>query len=182
MFDDDNLTVEEAAKYLKVHPESLRRMARSGGMPGFKVGTHWRFSRRELDAWSKDGGTKAATRRILLVDDEDSVRKMACRALEGAGYEVVMADGGEAALESVGRDSFDLIFLDLRMSGMDGPAVLKHVRAQWKDLPVVIFTAYPDSEWMEEALAYSPFVVVKKPAGLEEIVSAADTVLKRNAK
>ena len=151
-------------------------------MPSFKVGTHWRFSRRELDAWRQEGGTKTSAYRILLVDDEEVICQMASRALEQAGYEVVTTLTGEAALELLARGSFHLVFLDLRMPGLDGSAVLKQIRRQWKDLPVVVFTAYPDSEWMDRALAYSPFVVVKKPAGVAEIVAAADTVLRRNAR
>ena len=50
---EEVLTAEEVAEYLRIHPYTLRRLARAGKLPGFKIGGQWRFRKDEIDAWSK---------------------------------------------------------------------------------------------------------------------------------
>jgi two-component system response regulator PilR (NtrC family) len=63
--------------------------------------------------------------RVLVVDDEKSMRDLLAITLQRAGYEVAMADGGEAAIECIRRESFDAILTDLRMPKVDGLHVLR---------------------------------------------------------
>ena len=65
---------------------------------------------------------------ILVADDEDSVRWVLVKALEGAGHTVVQAAGGRAALSTLGEQTIDLAFIDLRMPDLDGLAVLTRAR------------------------------------------------------
>jgi excisionase family DNA binding protein len=51
-------TAEEIAKYLRVHPYTVKRLTRAGKIPGFKVGGQWRFDVREIEEWKKNPGTK----------------------------------------------------------------------------------------------------------------------------
>jgi len=56
----DAYTAEEIAKFLKLHPYTIRRLAREKKIPGFRVGGQWRFRKDEIDKWSKSGNTKNA--------------------------------------------------------------------------------------------------------------------------
>ena len=56
-------TAEEIAKYLRVHPYTVKRLARAGKIPGFKVGDQWRFDTREIEEWRKNQGKTKPTKK-----------------------------------------------------------------------------------------------------------------------
>jgi len=89
--------------------------------------------------WAKGRGS----RRALVVDDSLTVRTQVGLALQGAGIDVDFADSGENALELVGRKSFDIIFLDVVMTGLDGYGVCKAIKADRgrRHIPVVILSS-----------------------------------------
>jgi len=83
-------------------------------------------------------------KRILVVDDEQSIRLLFQEELTDAGYEVATADSGEEALRMVKNQKPDLITLDIRMAQMDGSEFLQELRKMYRDLPVIVCTAYDD--------------------------------------
>ncbi len=89
--------------------------------------------------------------RVLLVDDESSVRQMAAHALEHMGYTVVPSESGAAAVEALTADSggFDLVVLDLSMPGMSGQETLARLRRIKPDLPVVMSSGYSEAECLK---------------------------------
>ena len=118
--------------------------------------------------------------RVLVIDDEESVRDAFADALEDMPYVVEAASGGEEALSIAQSDPADLIFLDLKMPGMDGVEVLHHIRALDEVVPVYIVTAF-HAEFLdrlqaaeEEGLA---FQLLHKPIGQEAIRKVATAVL-----
>lgn len=167
------LKAHEAAHFLKLNEQTVRRLARSGELPGFRVGGSWRFKRSTLSEWAEGQSESPSGQRILVVDDEESVRKVVRRVLQEEGYQVVTAAGGREALAEIEREIPDLVFLDLKMPEMDGPQVLKAVKAKWSFLPVVILTAYPESDMMAKVLEFSPLIILEKPSDPEKIVEAA---------
>ena len=80
--------------------------------------------------------------RILVVDDEVSIRTLLKMELEEEGHEVLLAEDGIDALEVLEREPIDLITLDIRMPRMDGLDFLGKIREVNKDIPIVICTAY----------------------------------------
>ncbi|HSE92064.1 MAG TPA: response regulator, partial [Methylomirabilota bacterium] len=84
--------------------------------------------------------------RILIADDEDSLRWVLEKGLRGAGYEVMPVEDGEAALRAIEREPFDLVLLDVRMPGLDGLTVLERVRELRPDTYVVVMTAHGTME------------------------------------
>jgi CheY-like chemotaxis protein len=83
--------------------------------------------------------------RVLVVDDEEGIRLLYKKVLEEEGCcEVELAASGEEAIERLSNNSIDLLLLDIKMPGMDGFEVLRIVKERWKNLPVVLFTAYPN--------------------------------------
>ena len=81
--------------------------------------------------------------RILIVDDDPSVRHMLARVLLDEGYEPVAAADGEACLKIAASSAVDLVLLDLKMTGISGEETLKELSAKKPGLPVVVITAYP---------------------------------------
>ena len=111
----------------------------------------------------------------LVVDDDESVRRLFVRSLEDNLWRSVVVASGQEALESLNRHHFNLVFLDLVMPLMTGPQVFREIRDLDHSTNVVIITAYPDSHLMAEALEVGPFALMKKPFSQDEIRSLLQT-------
>jgi CheY-like chemotaxis protein len=83
-------------------------------------------------------------KRILVVDDEEAIRLLYKEELSEAGYAVELAADGAEALRLVQQSRPDLMTVDIRMPGMDGIELLARVREIYRDLPIIICTAYGD--------------------------------------
>jgi len=78
----------------------------------------------------------------------------------------------------VKQQDLDLVFLDLKMPGMDGAELFRQIKAIKPELPVTIITGYPDSDMMVRALAQGPFGVMNKPFGESDIITAVHSFLR----
>ena len=107
--------------------------------------------------------------RVLVVDDEKSMRDLLAITLQRAGYEVVMAEGGEAAIEAIRRDSFDAILTDLRMPKVDGLQVLRAARDLCPETTVIVVTAVATTETAVEAMKLGAYDYITKPFKLDEV-------------
>lgn len=115
--------------------------------------------------------------RILLAEDEAAVREFVCRALVGAGHEVVaVADGGEA-LEALGRGDYDLLLTDIVMPVMDGIALALKVAAWKPDLPILLMTGYAAERQRAHNLEALVAQVLDKPFTLEGLLAAVRRTL-----
>ena len=119
----------------------------------------------------------AAHGKILVADDEDSVRWVLVKALEGAGHKVVEADGGRAALDRLGDSSVDVAFVDLRMPDLDGLSVLTQARAAGSTTPIVIVTAQNTMDNAIEAMKRGAYDYVSKPFNIDEVCAVAKRAL-----
>src|SRR5258706_15033761 len=95
--------------------------------------------------------------RVLVVDDERSMREVLAIALRQAGYDVTLADGGAAALERLRDETFDLVVTDLRMRETDGMAGLRAGREHAPETAVVVVTAHASTENAVETLKLGPY-------------------------
>ena len=170
------MTVGEVAGYLRVTKKTIYRLLLKGKIPATKVGNQWRFDRRAIDKWLQQN-VVAARVNVLVVDDEEVVRLLFKTTLEELGHKVTGAASASRGLELTKRQDFDLVFLDLKMSGMDGAELFHQIKMAKPKLPVTIITGYPDSEIMGRALTYGPFGVMNKPFGETDIVNAVDSFL-----
>src|SRR5215470_2946517 len=80
--------------------------------------------------------------RILIADDEDGLRWVLEKGLRGAGYDVTAVRDGDAAVRAFETEPFDLVFLDVRMPGVDGLTVLARLRERHADALVIVMTAH----------------------------------------
>jgi DNA-binding response OmpR family regulator len=104
--------------------------------------------------------------RVLVVDDEPDAVELLQEFLAAKGYEVLTATGGEEALRIVREERPHLILLDVRMPGMNGLEVLRHVRQIDQEVGVIMVTAVSEEETGREALALGAFDYIVKPLDL----------------
>ena len=105
----------------------------------------------------------------LVVDDDAQIREILTRGLAEYRWDSVAVDSAEAALELLEDRSFDLIFLDLMMAGMNGAEACKQIRGRDPSAQVVIVTGYPDSNLLAAALMSGPLGVMLKPFTMGEL-------------
>ena len=114
---------------------------------------------------------------ILLVEDEDMVRAVAERALTRAGYTVVTASQGEEGLERFGQmDKVDLILTDVMMPTMDGPAMVRALRAKRPDLPVLFMSGYAE-EQLRQSIDIDHVSFLPKPFSVAQLTEATSAAL-----
>ena len=113
------------------------------------------------------------TARILVVDDEPAIRDTMRMTLEYEGYECLTASSGAEGLTMVERESPDLVFLDIKMPGMDGLEVLNRIRAMRDTLPVVIVSAHGTAATALEAGKLGAFRFIEKPLSKDYVLDAA---------
>ena len=170
------MTLHELAKYLRVTKKTIYRLLGQGKIPATKVGQQWRFEKNSIDEWLHQSSA-VTTANILVIDDEETIRSLFKETLEELGHRVIAVETGSEGLELIKQRDFDLIFLDLKMPGMDGAELFRQIKTIKPKLPVAITTGYPNSDMMARALALGPFGVMNKPFGESDIVAAINNFL-----
>lgn len=120
-----------------------------------------------------------AKRRVLVVDDEENVVHLVASALRFDGYEAVTADNGHSALAAVAEYDPDLVVLDVMMPGLDGHAVLQHLRSAGSVVPVIFLTARDAANDRVAGLRSGADDYVVKPFSVEELLARVNAVLRR---
>jgi two-component system nitrogen regulation response regulator NtrX len=110
--------------------------------------------------------------RILVVDDEPAIRDTMRMILEYDGYDVTLAGSGPEALQLAERENPDLVFLDIKMPGMDGLEVLGRLKATNETLPVVIVSAHGSTTTALEAGKLGAFRFIEKPLSKDYVLDA----------
>lgn len=120
------------------------------------------------------------TNRVLVIDDEENIRRMIRLALEATGYEVAEAADGQQGLELYGADSpWDAVLLDQRMTGMDGLEVLRRIKRRDPSATVIMVTAYASVDLAVEAMKLGATDFVRKPMTPEILRGALQAALAR---
>ncbi len=179
--ENEIVDARHAGELLGLHEETLRRLAREQKIPAFKVGGVWRFNKTSLHQWTESQELRPARKTVLVVDDEEYIRDSVGRIVEEVGYRVVTARGGADALTLMRANLPDLVLLDLKMPGMDGPTTLGEIRKSFGLIPVIIVTGYPESDLMTQTLDYCPVMLVAKPVEALLLLRAVRTVLEGSA-
>ncbi|HSJ97602.1 MAG TPA: sigma-54 dependent transcriptional regulator, partial [Myxococcota bacterium] len=116
--------------------------------------------------------------RVLVADDEASVRFVLRAALEEAGHEVVDVDSGDAAWKALAEGRFEIAFLDIRMPGPSGLELLDRLRATGSDVAVVVITAQNTLENAVEAMKRGALDYLVKPFQMAEVLAAVQKALR----
>jgi excisionase family DNA binding protein len=190
--DEIFLTTEEVLEYLQVNLRTVYRLIKAGKIPAVRVGRQWRFRKRDIDAWLDSqrarGGSRAASvaaeaapaarqtderPRILVVDDESSIRDLLSKTLALAEYDVDTATDGRSALERLRLYPYDLLIADLKMPGIDGLSVIREAKRLKSDLPVIIITGYSTETAAIEAVNLGVSGYLTKPFRVPQVLAAA---------
>jgi excisionase family DNA binding protein len=192
MIDETFLTTEEVLEYLQVNLRTVYRLIKAGKIPAVRVGRQWRFRKRDIDGWLDSqrprGGPRIASPapeprpgtgrpRVLVVDDEASIRDLLAKTLALADYDVDVAPDGRSALDRMRIYSYDLLIADLKMPGMDGLAVIREAKRYKADLPVIIITGFSSESSAIEAVNLGVAGYLTKPFRVPQVLAAAAKAL-----
>lgn len=123
----------------------------------------------------------AGKRKILVVDDAGPVVVLCVNVLQALGYAVKGANRGEAALEHLRKEAFDLMVLDYKMPGMTGFEVFQQARTLHPDLAVVLVTGHGTPEIINEANRMGFSAILLKPFTSDELRGTVEKVLADHA-
>jgi len=192
--DEVFLTTEEVLEYLQVNLRTVYRLIKAGKIPAVRVGRQWRFRKRDIDTWldgqrapgqsapappAEADNRRSGHHRILVVDDEPSIRELLAKTLALAEYNVDTAPDGNAALERL-RDettACDLAIVDLKMPDMDGLMLIRQVKRLRPDLPVIIITGFSTEVSAIEAVNLGVAGYLTKPFRVPQVLAAAAKAL-----
>ena len=120
-------------------------------------------------------------RRILIVDDEVSIRLSLEEALTKDGYNVVTAESGAEALSLIKADNFDLVITDLNMPEMDGLELLGHIfkTPELSDTPVIVITSAGNTKQREKMIKLGAIAILSKPITPTDISDAVGSILSK---
>jgi len=114
---------------------------------------------------------------ILVVDDLKGMRVTLGGILEDEGHNVVLAENGYQAIEAAKQTSFDLIFMDIKMPGINGVQTFREVKKINPQAAVIMMAAYSVEYLVREALEEGAYAVVYKPFDIENILSIIESAL-----
>lgn len=110
--------------------------------------------------------------KVLVIDDEEIIRRCYARTLASDHCNVEVALDGHQALQAMEQHPVDVVLLDMRMPGMDGMSVLKAIKAQWPEIEVVVITGNPSIDAAKEAVALGACDYLAKPLGPDDVIAA----------
>jgi excisionase family DNA binding protein len=192
--DEIFLTTEEILEYLQVNLRTVYRLIKAGKIPAVRVGRQWRFRKRDIDAWldtqrphgeppaaavgpDKPQGSRDGRPRVLVADDESSIRELLSKTLALAEYDVETAPDGRAALDRLRLGRYDLLIADLKMPGLDGLTLIREARRFKADLPVIIITGFSTESSAIEAVNLGVSGYLTKPFRVPQVLAAAARAL-----
>jgi len=119
-------------------------------------------------------------KKILIVDDEASMRRNIVDLFSMKGYSLLEARSGEEAMDMINKTTFDILILDINLPNMSGLDVLKLTKTSYPELPCIMLTAYGTSEKAIEAMKLGAFDYMEKPFELEEFIMIIERALKHS--
>ena len=117
-------------------------------------------------------------KKVLIVDDQNGIRILLMEVFSSEGYTTFQASNGKLALEIVRKESPDLVLLDMKIPGMDGLEILKHVKAINRDIKVIMMTAYGELDMIKEATDLGALMHFTKPFDIDEMRMAVNMELR----
>ena len=190
--DESFLTTEEVLDYLQVNLRTVYRLIKAGKIPAVRVGRQWRFRKRDIDAWLESqrprtsrpapsaparASAPSGRPRVLVVDDEASIRDLLSKTLALAEYDVDLAPDGRTALERLRIIPYDLLITDLKMPGADGLTVIREARRLKADIPIIIITGFSSEASAIEAANLGVAGYLTKPFRVPRVLAVAARAL-----
>jgi two-component system chemotaxis response regulator CheY len=131
--------------------------------------------------WGLHTKDTAGKGRVLIVDDEDIVRKVLRVTLTEAGYEVVEAEHGGKGIEKIRSDDnplmVDVIICDIRMPKINGIEAITFFREQYPSVPILVLTGFPDTKMATDLMTKGVFDYLVKPMDREKLLAAVKAAM-----
>jgi excisionase family DNA binding protein len=197
--EDAFLTTGEVLAYLQVNLRTVYRLIREGKLPAVRVGRQWRFRKTDIDEWLAGHRRGAAPPRpteprpvapvapaapagagrpkVLVVDDEASIRDLLAKTLALAEYEVDTAPDGREALDALRARPYDLLVTDLKMPVLDGMGLIREARRLAPRLAIVVITAHSTEATAIESVNLGVNGYLTKPFRIAKILSTTARIL-----
>lgn len=118
---------------------------------------------------------------VLLVDDEEEFLRTIIKRLTRRGINAVGANRGEQALEIMADSPRDVVVLDVKMPGMDGLEVLRHIKTQWPTTEVIMLTGHASVEAAVEGMDRGAFDYLMKPADFEDLLYKLEDAVRKKS-
>lgn len=115
--------------------------------------------------------------KVLIVDDQNGIRVLLMEVFTNEGYETFQAPNGKTALEIVREEDPDLVLLDMKIPGMDGLDILKHIKSINSSIKVIMMTAYGELDMIKEATELGAIMHFTKPFDIDEMRQAVQQQL-----
>lgn len=116
--------------------------------------------------------------KVLIVDDQNGIRVLLTEVFSSEGYHTFQASNGKLALDIVNKESPDLVLLDMKIPGMDGLEILKHIKKINPDIKVIMMTAYGELDMIKEATESGALMHFTKPFDIDELRNAVNAELR----
>ena len=117
--------------------------------------------------------------KILVVDDDAIVIKSCKRILEAEGFEVSTCPSADDALEKIKNYDFDLLLIDVKMPKHDGIFLMREVKKNWPDIPIIVMSGYPTPETIADVLKLGATQFISKPFRPDELMKSVRQVLQK---
>ncbi len=156
------------------HADGGIQVDRSEALGGARVRIMLPHERPEGRESVVDPGSDAPTARVLVAEDDDALRNMARLLLQLAGYQVLVAEDGQAALEFINDERIDLLVTDVRMPGVGGSQLAAKLRERWPELRVLYMSGYAGVDVPQDDLS----AFLEKPFEAEVLVREVSRLLK----
>ena len=121
--------------------------------------------------------------RVMIVDDEDNVRKVLRLTLTKANYDVVEADHGGKGIEVIGSDDnmlmLDVILCDIRMPKINGLEAIAFFQQQYPSVPIIVVTGYPDQKMATDLLSRGVFDYLVKPVDKDKLLQTVAAAMEK---
>ena len=111
------------------------------------------------------------TNTVLVVDDDSSIRWVLARALNNAQFKVISCDSGQEALSIISEQKPQLVITDIQMSGMSGLELLETINQKWPELPVIMITAYADTDLGSKTHELGACDYLPKPFDINHVIN-----------
>ena len=117
--------------------------------------------------------------RILVVDDDAIVIKSCRRILEAEGFEVTTVPSADEALEKIKNYDFDLLLIDVKMPKHDGIFLMREIKKNWPDIPIIVMSGYPTPETIADVLKLGATQFIPKPFKPDEFMKSIKQVIQK---
>ena len=117
--------------------------------------------------------------KILVVDDDTIVIKSCRRILEAEGFEVTAVPGADEALGTIKCYEFDLLLMDVKMPKHDGIFLMREIKKNWPDIPIMVMSGYPTPETIADVLKLGATQFIPKPFRPDELVKSVRQVIQK---